>query len=62
MVYDTNIDISMEGNIMPKNNNKLFEDFTKLAGSAMDTAMHSMADAKAQFDALVGQKLDARTQ
>lgn len=41
------------------NNNNFFEDFTKLAGSAMDTAMHSMADFKAQFDAMVSSRLDS---
>ncbi|PIR38996.1 MAG: pyrroline-5-carboxylate reductase [Alphaproteobacteria bacterium CG11_big_fil_rev_8_21_14_0_20_39_49] len=38
--------------------NKFFEDFTKLAGSAMDTAFNSFADMKSQFDHAVHEKVD----
>ena len=38
--------------------NKFFEDFSKLAGSAMDTAFNSFADMKSQFDHAVHEKVE----
>ncbi len=38
--------------------NKFFEDFVKLAGSAMDTAFNSMSDMKNQFEEAVSHKID----
>jgi BMFP domain-containing protein YqiC len=38
--------------------NKFFEDITKLAGSAMDTAFNSAADIKQQFDNNVHEKVE----
>lgn len=38
--------------------NKFFEDLTKLAGSAMDTAFNSVADMRAQFDQAAHQKVE----
>lgn len=37
----------------------LFEDFTKLAGSFMDTAFHSLADVRNHFDRFVDGIVDA---
>jgi len=41
------------------NDNKLFEDFYKLAGSAMNTAFGTAADMKKQFDDMVDSKIDS---
>jgi len=38
--------------------NKFFEDLTKLAGSAMDTAFNSVADMRSQFDQAAHQKVE----
>lgn len=43
---------------MPKDN-KFFEEFSKLAGSAMNTAFGSVADMKAQIEDIVNSKIDA---
>lgn len=40
------------------NDNKLFEDMYKLAGSAMNTAFGTVADMKKQFEDLVDSKID----
>ena len=40
------------------NDNKFFEDFSKLAGSAMNNAMGSMSQAKEQFDEMVKHKME----
>lgn len=42
-----------------KNNTKiLMDDITKLAGSAMDTAVHSVVGLKKQVDDIIKQKMD----
>ncbi len=41
------------------NENKNFEDFYKLAGSAMNTAFGTVADMKKQFEDMVDSKIDA---
>jgi hypothetical protein len=38
--------------------NKFFEDFYKLAGSAMNTAFGTVADMKARFEDIVNSKID----
>lgn len=38
--------------------NKFFDDFIKLAGSAMDSAFNSASDMKQNFDQMVGHKID----
>jgi BMFP domain-containing protein YqiC len=38
--------------------NKIFEDLTKLAGSAMDTAFNSINDMKSQFEQTIHAKID----
>ena len=38
------------------NYNKMFEDFNKIAGSAMNTAFHSVADFKKQYDQVIKQQ------
>ena len=43
---------------MPSDKNKIFEDFAKIAGAAVDTAMHSASSAKSQFDSLIDDRLD----
>lgn len=39
--------------------NKFFEDFIKMAGSAMDTAFHSVNDMKTQFESMVQQRIES---
>ncbi len=39
--------------------NKFFEDFYKLAGSAMNTAFGTVADMKKQFEDTVNHQIDA---
>jgi BMFP domain-containing protein YqiC len=39
--------------------NKFFEDFVKLAGSAMDTAFNSAAEMKVNFDEMINKKFDS---
>lgn len=41
------------------NDNKFFEDFSKLAGSAMNNALGSMSQAKEQFDQMVRHRMEA---
>ena len=43
---------------MPKDN-KFFDDFYKLAGSAMNTAFGTVADMKKQFEDMLHSKIDA---
>ncbi len=38
--------------------NKIFEDLSKLAGSAMDTAFNSINDMKSQFEQTIHAKID----
>ncbi len=38
--------------------NKFFEDFSKLAGSAMNQAFSSIAELKVNFDAAISHRLD----
>ncbi len=39
--------------------NKFFEEFSKLAGSAMNTAFGTIADMKAQMEDMINSKIDA---
>ncbi len=41
------------------NDNKFFEDFYKVAGSAMNTAFGTMADMKKQFEDMVNTQIES---